>query len=257
MFSKVVILVKKKLFLIGFLLISPFGFGQLFEIDYTQGKREESNFRIQLIRTGIVGVSSIKHVDITIEAAKFQYDGKNGNHFAFTLYGTQTLWRGNRVDALNTFDFLMHPIGGTINGNFFFSFPLSQRQLQHTKIALSVGKKWIQGQPLPHFQSTSFFDNYSRLGWVYQKTLADDALTNSSLYFWTFPSLIAHQSTEKSRTQFFNDQLSPFAFGYALELGLEYNTQLKITLIGQQLLNNDPEGDFGRFVTRLIVGYRF
>ena len=43
----------------------------------------------------------------------------------------------------------------------------------------------------------------------------------------------------------------------ALELGLEYNTQLKITLIGQQLLNVDPNGELGKFVARLIVGYRF
>lgn len=257
MVSKLVFSFKKKRYLIGFLLFSTLTYGQLLEIDYTQGKREESSFRVQLFRTGIVGVSSLQHLDLTLEALKLRYDAKNGNHYAFTLYGTQTLWRGNRVDALNTFDFLMNPTGGAINGTLFFSFPLSQNELQHTKIGLSVGKKWIQGQPLPNFQSTSFFDNYGRLGWIYQSTLADDALTNSSLYFWTFPSLIVHQGTEASRKQFFDNQLDPFSYGYALELGLEYNTQLKVTLIGQQLLNNDPEGDFGRFVARLIVGYRF
>ena len=58
-------------------------------------------------------------------------------------------------------------------------------------------------------------------------------------------------------TEFFNNQLDPLSYGYALELGFEYNTQLKITLVGQQLVNADPSGNFGRFVARLIVGYRF
>ena len=87
-------------------------------------------------------------------------------------------------------------------------------KLQHTKISAECrAKKWIQGPPLPHFQSTSFFDNYGRLGWVYQRTLAEDALTNSSLVFLGLPqSDCIHQAVQKkSRTQFFNDQLRPFA----------------------------------------------
>ena len=57
--------------------------------------------------------------------------------------------------------------------------------------------------------------------------------------------------------QFFNNQLNPFSYAYSLELGLEYNTQLKITLIGQRLLNTDPNGEFGLLVARLIIAYRF
>ena len=75
-------------------------------------------------------------------------------------------------------------------------------------------------------------------------TLADDALTNSSLYFWTFPSIIFHQSTPDSRRQFFDYKLNPFSYGYAMELGLEFNSQIKVTLIGQQILNADPTGNF-------------
>ena len=40
-------------------------------------------------------------------------------------------------------------------------------------------------------------------------------------------------------------------------MGLEYNTQLKVTLIGQQILNAEPTGVFGQFVARLIIAYRF
>ena len=164
---------------------------------------------------------------------------------------------GNRITELNTFDILMNPIGGDINSNFFISYILSKNELKNSKVGLSLGKKWIQGQPLPNFKSSSFFDNYGRLGWIYQTTLADDALTNNSLYFWTFPSLIIHQGTEESRRQFFNSNLDPFAYGYAIELGLEYNTQLKVTLLGQQILNAESGGDFDQFVARLILGYRF
>ena len=248
---------KTRLFIVGFLLLSMHLPAQLLELDYTTGKREEESFRIQLIRTGIVGISSLKHLDLTLEVLKLRYDSKKGNHLAFTVYGTQTLWRGNRIDELNTFDFLMNPIGGTINGSLFGSFSLKENELQNTKLAFSIGNKWIQGPPIPNFQRTSFFDYYGRLGWIYQKTIAEDALTNSSLYFWTFPSFLIHQSAAESRQQFFNNQLDPLSYGYALELGFEYNTQLKITLAGQQLVNTDPSGNFGQFVARLIVGYRF
>ena len=42
-----------------------------------------------------------------------------------------------------------------------------------------------------------------------------------------------------------------------LEFGLEYNKKVKITLIGKQILNSDPEGDFDQIVARLIFSYRF
>ena len=248
---------KKRWLFVGFLLFNMSSKAQLMEIDYTKEPREESSVRLQLIRTGIVGISSLKHLDLTVEVLKIRYDAKKGAHAAFTVYGTQTLWRGNRVDQLNTFEFLMNPTGGAINGSLFTSFPLTKKETQNTKVALSIGKKWIQGPPLPTFQNTSFFDNYGRLGWIYQKTLADDALNNMSLYFWAFPSAIVHQSSDESRKIFFNDQLDPLAYGYSMELGLEYNTKLKITLIGQKILNAEPLGNFDQFVARLIVGYRF
>ena len=248
----------KYIIYIGLLfLFSKLGSAQLLEIDYSVENREENSFDIQLIRTGILGASSLKNLDFTIEALKLRFDSKKGNHFSFTIYGTRTIWMGNRISELNTFDILMNPIGGNINSNFFISYLLSKNELKNSKVGVSLGKKWIQGQPLPNFQISSFFDNYGRLGWIYQSTLAEDALTNSSLYFWIFPSIIVHQSTSNSRRKFFNNHLDPFAYGYAMEMGLEYNTKLKVTLIGQQILNAEPTGVFGQFVTRLIIAYRF
>ena len=248
---------KSNIFLLGVLLSCHFASAQLLELDYTSEKKEESSFKIYLIRYGIIGVSNLKHLDLTTEVLKMRYDSKNGLYIGFTVFGTQTIWQGNKVNELNTFDFLMNPIGGAVHGNFFGRIPFKRSVNQNSNIGLSIGSKWIEGPPAPNFRSNSFFDHYLRLGWVYQLLLAEDALTNSSLSFWTFPHIQFRQSTAESRKIYFKDQIDPLAHGYGIELGIEYNTQLKITLHGQQLLNTDPQGDFNRFVTRLIVAYRF
>ena len=110
---------KGSIFITTFLLFGPFIQAQLLEIDYTKDKREENTFKAQFIRTGIIGASSLKNLDLTVEALKLTLNNKQKSQFAFTLYGTNTVWRGNRIDELNTFDFLMNPIGGRINGSFF------------------------------------------------------------------------------------------------------------------------------------------
>jgi len=248
---------KQRSLFVGFMLFSSLCLGQLLDVDYSSGTREESQLRVQFLRSGILGVSSLKHLDLTVEGAKIRYDNRKGNQLSLTLYGTQTLWRGNRIDALNTFDFLMNPIGGSANGALFYSVPLNSKDLHHNKMALAIGNKWIQGPPLPNAQNTSFFDRYGRLGWVYQSKITEDPLTNSSLYFWSFPALLVHQGSALSRQQFFNGELTPWSYGYAIELGMEYNSQFKFTLLGQQLLNTVSESSFGQFVARLIVSYRF
>ena len=58
---------KYSIFLVVFLLQGAFCHAQLLELDYTKDKREESSFRAQLIRTGIIGFSSLKHIDVTVE----------------------------------------------------------------------------------------------------------------------------------------------------------------------------------------------
>lgn len=243
--------------LVGFLLLCSLSSAQLLELDYSKGKREESSLRIHFIRQGIIGISSLQHFNLSAEVFKLRYDGKKGTHISFTVYSTQTLWKGNRTDALNTFEFVMNPIGGTANGNFFTSFPLSKKEHSSSKIGVSIGTKWVEGQPLPNFRNSTFFDNYSRVGWIYQHLLAEDPLQNSSLYFWSYPNVQLHQSTEESRALFFNNELPSLAYGYGIELGLEYNAQLKLILIGQQVVNTTSESDFGKFIFRLSVAYRF
>jgi hypothetical protein len=87
--------------------------------------------------------------------------------------------------------------------------------------------------------------------------LSEDALTNSSLSFWAFPYLQLHQASEESRRLFFKEQIDPQAYGYGLEIGIAYNSQLKLSIYGQQLLNTSPESEFNQFVARLVAAYRF
>ena len=54
-----------------------------------------------------MGISSLKHLDFTVEALKLRFDAKKVA-ILLTLYGTQTIWNGNRENLLNTFDFLMN-----------------------------------------------------------------------------------------------------------------------------------------------------
>ena len=242
---------------VGFLLLTNLTSAQLLEIDYSKDKREENSVRVHFIRQGIIGVSSLQHLDLSAEIFKVRYDGKKDAHLSFTVFSTRTIWKGNKTDALNTFSFLMNPIGGTVNGTFFATYPISKTEISKSKVGLSLGTKWIEGQPLPGFRSSTFFDTFSRLGWIHQRLLAEDPLQNTSLYFWSYPSLVAHRSSQENRTLFFNDELPSLAYGYGLELGLEYNSQLKLILIGQQLVNATPESDFGKFVLRLSLTYRF
>ena len=92
---------------------------QLLEIDYSLEKKEESSFRVHVIRYGIVGVSNLQHIDLSVEALKLRFDSKKGSHFSFSVYGTQTLWRGNKIDGLNTFDFVMNPNGRNYKRKLF------------------------------------------------------------------------------------------------------------------------------------------
>ncbi len=248
---------KNLIWLISLILYCQFTSAQLLEPDFTSEKREENSFRVHLIRTGIIGISSLQHFDLTAELLKFRYDTKNGVYLGFTVFSTRTIWMGNKEDTLNTFDFLMNPIGGTVHGNILSKIPLKRSKVKNSNIGLSIGSKWIQGPQAPNFKSTSFFDHYLRLGWIHQRLLSEDALTNSSLSFWAFPYLQLHQASEESRRLFFKEQIDPQAYGYGLEIGIDYNSQLKLSIYGQQLLNTSPESEFNQFVARLVAAYRF
>jgi len=254
---KIPIFKQKQILLICFLILCNFCFSQLLEIDYAQGKKEESSFKVHVLRYGIIGGSSLQHLDITSEVLKFKYDAKKGIHLSFSIFGTRTIWSGNKKDGLNTFDIVMNPIGGTINGNLFASIPIYRTDTKNSKVGLSIGKKWVQGPVLSNFKNNTFFDNYGRLGLTYQSLLAEDPLQNTNLYFWGFPHAQFHHATAENRKIFFNNELNPFSYGYGLEIGLEYNSKFKLVLLSQQMLDVSNESNFKNLITRLILAYRF
>ncbi|MDC0515472.1 hypothetical protein OAN99_06630 [Flavobacteriaceae bacterium] len=83
------------IYIVGIFLCSQLTNAQLLELDFTSEKREESSFRIHFIRFGIVGASSLKHLDLTAEVLKFRYDTKNGLYWVLLslelkLFGVET-----------------------------------------------------------------------------------------------------------------------------------------------------------------------
>jgi hypothetical protein len=42
-----------------------------------------------------------------------------------------------------------------------------------------------------------------------------------------------------------------------MEFGIDYNTQLKLIFLGQQIVNASQESIYGRFVARLTLAYKF
>lgn len=240
-----------------FFCFSIEGYSQRLNIDFNAEKREESSFKIRLLRHGIIGVSSLQHLDLSAEVLQFRYLARGGTNWGLTLYSTQTLWRGNKQDLRNTFDFLMNPIGGLANGSISGKIPFKLKPDKNSNLQFFLGSKWIEGPPAPAFRTPRFFDHYLHLGWLHQRLLAEDPLTNSSLSFWLFPYFQLHQSSAANRTRFFEELLPPLAQGYGLEIGIDYNRQLKLSLYGQQLLNATPQSALRLFVARLIVAYRF
>ena len=148
-------------------------------------------------------------------------------------------------------------MGGSINGIFFSSISIDRNDSNISKIGLSLGKKWVEGQPLLKFENTRFFDNYGRLGIIHQRLLAEDPLQNTSLYLWGFPNLIVHHSSDSSRQSFFDGELPSIAYGYGIEFGIDYNTQLKLIFLGQQIVNTSPDSIYGGVVARLTLAYKF
>ena len=135
-----------QLIIICFLIDPSFGYSQLLDLDYTKQKREESSFKAYFIRNGIISLSSLKHLDVTAELSKLKYFTKNGVNFDFTIYGTETIWKGNRSDQLNSFDFLMNPIGGVLNGSFFCNYPIKNSDFFNTKLSIGFGKNGFKDQ---------------------------------------------------------------------------------------------------------------
>ena len=93
MVKKPIQLIYFQLIIICFLIDPSLGYGQLLDLDY-ETKREESSFKAYFIRSGIISVSSLKHIDVTAELSKLKYITKSGINLDLTIYGTETIWKG-------------------------------------------------------------------------------------------------------------------------------------------------------------------
>ena len=245
------------LFTIGVFFASAGAYSQHLDHNFSAEKREESSFKIQLLRHGMIGASSLQHLDLSAEVLRFGLLARGGSNWTFTIFSTQTIWRGNKTEVLNTFDFLMNPLGGLLNGNFSGIIPFTLKPKKNTNLKFNLGSKWIEGPPAASFRTSRFFDYYFQLGGLYQQLLAEDPLTNSSLSVSLSPYFQMHHTSADSRRRFFDGALPSLAQGYGLEIGLDYNRQLKLSLYGQQILNSPKTSELNRFIARLIMAYRF
>lgn len=239
------------------LLCNCFLTAQHLDIDYVPVKGRESSFRANLFSQGIVGVNTLKHFDSSVEILRLQYFSKKGNSLSFKLYGTRTFWVGNKVDALNTLSFLHNPVGGMFNANLMARFPIAFKERSSYRIAFQMGERFVNATPNSGERSPNFMDHYGGLGMIYQHLVYEDARNNESLYFYAFPSGIIHYSNKDKREVFFNNELQAAAYGYGLQLGIEWNKKLRFTIMAHQLLNAKTGSDLGRPAFRFATGYLF
>ena len=247
----------KRLLFFIFFSCTFFANAQLLEVDYSIAPREENSVRLHLIRQGIIGLNTLQHLNSTLEVAKVRVQTKNKVELDFALFGTRTFWSGNKNDQLNSLSYVTNHIGGDINASLFLALLLHRQPDRLSKIGLHLAKKWIQAQALTFKDRPWFQDNFGRLGWVYQKRIAEDPLANTSLYWIAYPYALAHYTVAEKQQQFFGTALEPFSYGYGFETGINYNNKIKLLLLGHQLLNAHPEGALGKFVVSLSIGYQF
>ena len=224
-------------------------------IDPSPGKKEESSIRLKLIKSGLVGINSIGHLTLTGYGLFYaRYSGRKGTVVEFDLSTTYTPLFLNKNDQRNTASHLLNPLGGLINGGITFSHPLQVSENKVSKVRLRTGLKWVEAIPIKGAFGKNFLDQFAELGWVYQNLLAEDPLENKQLYFLAFPHVFAHYSDAKQRSSFFGNQLPPAALGYGIEVGLEFNRNLQLTLLGSQFLNAESAA-LKKGVLSLSVSY--
>lgn len=243
--------------LFSVIFCSYFAIAQQLDIDYVPVKNRESSFRAKLFSQGIVGVNTLKHFDSSVEVLRLQYFGKKGNSLSLKLYGTQTFWVGNKVDALNTLSYLHNPVGGMFNANLMAKFPIVFKDRSSYRIAVQLGERFVNATPKRGDISRYFIDHYGGLGLIYQRLLFEDARNNESLYFYAFPSGLVHYSSSDKREAFFDNQLKTTAIGYGLQLGIEWNKKLRFSIMAHQLLHPETSSELGRPSFRFSTGYLF
>ena len=228
---------------------------QRFTPDPSPGKKEESSIRLQFIKSGILGINTIGHLTLTGSGLFYaRYSGRKGSVVEFDVSSTYTPLFFNKNDQRNTASHLLNPVGGAVNGGFTFSHPLKMSDNKVSKVRLRTGLKWVEAVPIKGIDGRNFSDQYAELGWYYQNLLAEDPMQNQQLYFLAFPHVFAHYSGAEQRTSFFGNQLPPTAIGYGVEVGLEFNRNLQLTLLGSQFLNAESAA-LKKGVLSLSVSY--
>jgi len=237
------------------LIVCQFTMAQHLSPDTSPGKKEESSVRVGFLKSGVVGVNTLGHLTLTGSKILYaRYSGRKGTVVELDLSATYTPLFLNKNDQLNTASQLLNPIGGQANGSITLSHPLQVSENKASKVSVRSGLKWVEAIPIRGISGKNFLDQYLEGGWYFQNLLAEDPLKNQQLYFLAFPHGFVHHSSAAQRSSFFGNQLPPTAVGYGLEVGLELNRQLQITLLASQFLNAESAA-LKKVVLALQVSY--
>ena len=244
---------KKILYLL--LLVSFFSLdAQLLELDYRSPVKKESFFKVNILKKFIGGVTTLGHLDFSTELMGVDYKSSKRLMGGLYLLSTYTVISGNKDVQKNNLSHLLNPLGGWLNGGFYFSVSLREKEKSSLKISSRMGIKGIQGTPLKGFK-TNFTSNYGSLGLLYQRLFNEDALENKRIDFWINPRLMMNQTNSENLEHFFDNELKPISYGYGLQTGLEFNQKLRLVFLLNQFINTHAAESVGIPVLRFGLVY--
>ena len=229
--------------------------GQLLELDYRSPLKSESHLSIRFFRQIMLGITTRRHIDATVEVMNIKFNTAGGLLAGFSVVGTQAFWVGNKDDKRNNLSHLLNPTGGT-NGSLYFLIPLQEQEKSNLRFSSRLGLKLIDGTPLRGFKS-SFLNSHAELGLVFQKLLYENAPENERIDFWIYSQLMLNQINKEDLTVFFDNHLQPLSIGYGLQTGVEFNQKLRLTFLLNQFVNTLKSESIGIPVLRFNLAYRF
>jgi len=244
---------KKSIYLVLLLGYSSLN-AQLLELDYRSPVKKESAFKVKLFRQLMGSVTTLGHIDTSLELMNIDFSASRGLSLGLTVAGTRTFFIGNKDDRRNNLSHLLNPVGG-INGSIYFLLPIASQEKSHWRLSSRMGVKWIQGSPLRGFES-AFLSGFGQLGAVYQKLLYENAPENQRIDFWAYPQLLLGQVKDRDLWVFFDNDLEPLSYGYGLETGVEFNQKLRLIFLLNQFVNPVRAESVGLPVLRLTVAFR-
>ena len=230
-------------------------FAQQLTVEPSPGKKEESFFRFRFFKSGLLGFNSIGHLTVSGSGLlNLRYSGKKGSFTEFDLSSTYSPLFLNSNDQRNAVSHLLNPLGGLVNVSLRYAIPLHIEETTASKLTIRTGLKLVEAFPIKAIDGQNFLDQYAEVGWLYQNLIAEDALQNQSLYFMAYPHFFVHHSGAEQRASFFGQNLPPTAQGYGVELALDFNRRLWVSLTGSQFVNATVANNLQKFVLALTVG---